>query len=94
MARKKRVSSLRQSRTCSREESHNRDDREYPNGADPVREVLIHGHYLSQKAIEICAAFDLTSREDPKMHVNFPGIESLHQTLRSTYTEREAATDV
>src|SRR5277367_5499708 len=28
------------------------DEREYPDGADQIREVLIHGNYLSQKDIE------------------------------------------
>ncbi len=30
-------------------ESNNPEDREYPDDADQIREVLIHGHYLSQK---------------------------------------------
>ena len=57
--------------------------------ADPIREVLIHAHYLSQKDIEICAAVDIADKFDS--HTNFPGIESLHQILRATYTEPEAA---
>ena len=32
---------------------NNLDDREYSEGADQIREVLIHAHYLSQKSIEI-----------------------------------------
>lgn len=71
------------------EESNDPDDREYPDNTDQIREVLIHGHYLSQKDIEICAAFDIADEFDT--HTNFPGIESLHQTLRATYTEPEAA---
>src|SRR5262249_42894978 len=39
-------------------ESNNADDREYPEDADQIREVLIHDHYLSQKDIDTCAAFD------------------------------------
>lgn len=72
-------------------ESNNPEVREYPDDADQIREVLIHGHYLSQKDIEICAAFDWLAHEELEMHTNFPGIESLHQTLRKTYLETEAA---
>ena len=43
-------------------------------------------NYLSQKDIEICAAFDISEH---KTHLDFPGIESLHQTLRATYVQRE-----
>jgi hypothetical protein len=64
------------------EESNNPDDREYSEGADQIREALIHAHYLSQKDIEICADFDVADEFD--IHPNFPGIESLHQTLRAT----------
>jgi hypothetical protein len=67
--------------------SNNPEDREYPDDMDQIREVLIHEHYLSQKDIEICAGFDWTAYEDQEMHTNYPGIESLHRTLRATYTE-------
>ena len=73
------------------EESNNPDDREYSDDSDQIREVLIHAHYLSQKDIEICASFDWRAHEELEMHPNFPGIESLHQTLRATYTEPETA---
>lgn len=69
------------------EGSNNPDDREYSDDADQIREVLIHAHYLSQKDIEICAAFDWQALEELEMHTNAPGIESLHQTLCRTYTE-------
>jgi len=67
-------------------ESNNPEDREYPDDADQIREVLIHGNYLSQKDIEICAGFDISEHET---HNNFPGIQTLHQTLRATYPEPE-----
>jgi len=69
------------------EGSNNLDDREYSEDADQIREVLIHAHYLSQKDIEICAAFDWQARGELKKHTNAPGIQLLHQTLRATYTE-------
>ena len=73
------------------DESNNPDDREYSDAADQIREVLIHGHYLSPKDIEICAAFDIAATEELEMHVNFPGMELLHKTLRTTYIEQDAA---
>jgi hypothetical protein len=32
--------------------------------ADQIREVLIHGHYLSQRDVKICLGFDLASLGD------------------------------
>ena len=72
------------------EESNNPDDREYSNDSDQIREVLIHRHYLSLKDIEICTAFDIIKHENLEMHTNFPGIESLHTTLRTEYFDPEA----
>lgn len=69
------------------EESNNPDDREYSDDTDQIREILIHNHYLSQKDLEICAAFDITSREELEMHTNAPGIASLHQTLKKLYID-------
>ena len=45
---------------------HNHDPEEwdYSEASDQIREVLIHGHYLSQKDIEICLGFDLPSLGD------------------------------
>jgi hypothetical protein len=65
-------------------ENNNPEEREYPDDADQIREVLIHQNYLSQKDIEICLDYDLAPlRTNP----NFPAIEGLHQSLRETYTE-------
>ncbi len=65
--------------------SLNPNNREYTEDTDQIREVLIHSNYLSQKAIERYAAFDITE------FAAFPAIESLHQTLRATYTESKNA---
>lgn len=67
-------------------ESNDAEDREYPDDADQIREVLIHTNYLSQKDIEICAAFDIYQHEELEMHTNYPGIEALHSTLQRRYT--------
>lgn len=40
-------------------ESNDNEDREYPDAADQIREMLIHGNYLSQKDLDICWGFDL-----------------------------------
>ena len=76
---------------CYREflfQSHDPDEREYPDAADQIREVLIHGNYLSQRDIELCAAYDISAHET---RTNFAGVKSLHQTLSATYIEPEVA---
>jgi hypothetical protein len=42
-------------------QNHDPEEREYPDAADQIREVLIHGNYLSQKDIRICLGFDIES---------------------------------
>jgi len=63
-------------------ESYDQEDREYSDDVDQIREVLIHENYLSQKDIELCAAFDISEHEN---HPSFPSIESLYQTLKKQY---------
>lgn len=65
-------------------ESHDGEEREYPDPADQIRELLIHQNYLSQRDIEICLAYDLTPL---KGHDDFPAIETLHQSLCATYVD-------
>lgn len=63
-------------------QNYDTDEREYPDAADQIREVLIHGNYLSQKDIEICLGFDADSLSGR------PGSESmreLHAALVETY---------
>ncbi len=66
---------------CYREfllQNRDPEEREYPDAEDQIREVLIHGNYLSQKDIEICRGFDLQAVADT------PGIEeirALHDAL-------------
>lgn len=70
---------------CYREfllQNHDPDEREYPDAADQIREVLIHGNYLSQKDIEICLDFD------PRTLAAYPEFESirvLHEALLDHY---------
>ena len=64
------------------EDNHDPEVREYPDDEDQIREVLIHENYLSQKDIEICAAYDLSPHEAQN---NFSEIHALHQNLRQRY---------
>lgn len=55
--------------------------------ADQIREVLIHGNYLSQKDIEICLNFDVEPLADR------PGIDAmreLHAALLEKYKVEDA----
>jgi hypothetical protein len=63
-------------------QNHDPDEREYPDAADQIREVLIHGNYLSQKDIEICLGFDLGSVADSPQP---EGIRQLHEALVTNY---------
>ena len=58
-------------------QSLNPDEREYPDPEDQVREVLIHGNYMSRKDIEICINFDISALGD----ADKDAIEALHSTL-------------
>jgi hypothetical protein len=75
---------------CYREflvQNRDPDEREYPDAADQIREVLIHGNYLSQRDIEICLGFDI---EILAADTNIAQIRDLHESLQSTYGEAEA----
>ena len=79
---------------CYREfllQNNDPDEREYPDAADQIREVLIHGNYLSQRDTEICLGFDLGSFA---AHPEYKNMRELHQFLVTTYgsvDERRAA---
>lgn len=73
--------------SCYREfllKNHDIEDREYPDDIDQIREVLIHQHYMSKKDIEICLTFNIGTHFTDE---NKTGIEILHQTLHSNYSE-------
>ncbi|MCC7001997.1 MAG: hypothetical protein IT357_07565 [Gemmatimonadaceae bacterium] len=70
---------------CYREfliENLDPDVRAYPDPADQIREVLIHGNYLSQRDIDICLGFDV---ESLKEHEGIEGIRALHEALAEEY---------
>lgn len=70
---------------CYREfllQNHDSEEREYPDAADQIREVLIHGNYLSQKDIDICLGSDLASlAQQPE----FESMRTLHEALKVEY---------
>ena len=76
---------------CYREfllQNYNPDVREYPDAADQIREVLIHGNYLSQMDIEICLNFDVESFAS---RTGIEGIRDLHAALAETYAAEDAS---
>jgi hypothetical protein len=62
-------------------QSHNPEEREYLDSEDQIREVLIHGNYMSRKDIEVCINFDISALEDTDMDA----IEALHNALCEAY---------
>ncbi len=70
---------------CYREfllQNHDPEEREYLDAADQIREVLIHGNYLSQEDIDICLAYDLASLAG---HKHYTSIRQLHNALIAEY---------
>ncbi len=65
-------------------DSQDPEEREYPEAADQIREVLVHANYFSQKDVEICLAYDLNTLRDQE---SYPAIEALHEALREQYGE-------
>lgn len=64
--------------------NHDPEDREYPDATDQIREVLIHGNYLSQKDIEICLGHDIACLSKNEHYDN---IQELHDALVAGYRE-------
>jgi hypothetical protein len=66
---------------CYREfllQNSDSEEREYPDPEDQIREVLIHGNYLSQRDIDVCLAFDLG---EFAVLPKYGGIRELHDAL-------------
>jgi hypothetical protein len=63
-------------------QNHDPDEREYPDPEDQIREVLIHGNYLSQRDIDICISFDLGGFA---VRPEYEGMCTLHNALLATY---------
>ena len=67
-------------------ENHNESEREYADLNDQIREVLIHGYYLSQKDIDFCIGFDI---EELRGQIGFNQIKILHSSLCEAYGTEE-----
>src|SRR5580704_16403684 len=66
---------------CYREfllQNSDSQEREYPDPEDQIREVLIHGNYLSQRDIDVCLAFDLG---EFAARPGYESIRELHDAL-------------
>lgn len=63
-------------------ESWNPDDREYIGEEDQIREILIHGNYLSQKDIEHLLTFDITQLS---AETNYTEMETLFNAFKTEY---------
>ena len=62
--------------------NHDPEERDYPDAADQIREMLIHKNYMSQKDIEICLGFDIAGLADRPETDN---IRTLHEVLKTKY---------
>ena len=69
-------------------QNHDPDEREYPDAANQIREVLVHGNYLSQKDIEICSGFDIESLSGQP---HSEEIRDLHHVLLEEYGSEAAS---
>jgi hypothetical protein len=69
------------------ERSHDAEEREYPAASDQIREVLIHGNYMSQADIGFCLRVDVASLVGPDV---MAGALELHSALLTGYSREEA----
>lgn len=63
-------------------ESNNPDEREFYDDTDQIREVLIHGNYLSQKDIEHMLTFDITKLSG---RLNYAAMKQLFEKFEAEY---------
>lgn len=70
---------------CYREfllQNYDPEERAYPEASDQIREVLIHGNYMSRRDVDICLGFDV---ESLKNHEGVEEIRTLHEALAKEY---------
>ena len=63
-------------------DSFDPEDREYFDDSDQLREILIHGNYLSQKDIEHLLTFDITQLSAES---NYTEMETLFNAFKTEY---------
>lgn len=66
-------------------DSFDPDNREYFDDTDHLREILIHGNYLSQKDIEHMLTFDITQLSTEP---NYADMATLFNSFKAEYTIR------
>lgn len=64
-------------------DSYDQDNREYIDDIDQIREILIHGNYLSQKDIDHMLTFDITRLSTES---NFNKMKTLFEVFQTNYT--------
>ena len=67
-------------------ESWNADEREYLEAEDEIREALVYKNYFSQKDIEACIAFDISTLSDTE---HFAEIAALFEAFAILYQADE-----
>ncbi|NLU38233.1 MAG: hypothetical protein GXX78_05015 [Bacteroidales bacterium] len=67
-------------------ESSNPEEREFLDDESQIREILVHGNYLSLEDVKIAKEWDISELSTTS---NFQNIQSLAQTLRNTFKEDE-----
>ena len=63
-------------------DSHDSEEREYPDADDQIREILVHNHYFSQRDVEICLRANLADFAERPEWAN---IQQLHNALISDF---------
>ncbi|MCU0289993.1 MAG: hypothetical protein MUF15_26845 [Acidobacteria bacterium] len=67
-------------------ESSNPEEREFLDDESQIREIFVHGNYLSLEDVKIAKEWDISELSTIS---NFQNIQSLAQTLRNTFKEDE-----
>lgn len=65
-------------------ENQDKEGREYPEIPNQIKEALIHKHYFSQRDLEFCLEFDLTTLADQS---NYQEIERIFEQLNADFGE-------
>ena len=67
-------------------ESQNPDEREFLDDESQVKEIFVHGNYLSLEDIKIAQKYDISVLSG---EAGFANVQSLAQTLNDFYKEEE-----
>jgi hypothetical protein len=68
------------------EKSGDPENREFYEDENQIKEVFVHGNYLSMADIRIAMKYDISVLS---AHPNYAGIQTLAQTLKDAYAENE-----